>query len=72
MAAKLGPTKFDALKQAALKSIKQQIVQKVKNIRDPRTGQRPKIKVKGKSLEKLSFEVSGSEEVIKAVNKALG
>ena len=59
------------LERAMLESVRDDIVRKVSNIRDPKTGERPKIKVKGRSLDKLSFEVTGSEELIQRVTKAL-
>ena len=59
------------LERAMLESVRDEIVRKVGNIRDPKTGERPKIKVKGRSLDKLSFEVTGSEELIQRVTKAL-
>ena len=59
------------LERAMLESVRDEIVRKVGNIRDPKTGEQPKIKVKGRSLDKLSFEVTGSEELIQRVTKAL-
>ncbi len=61
----------NALERAALDSIKKQIIQKVGAIRDPKTGQPPKIMVKGRSIDNLSFEVSGSEQLIEMVKKKL-
>lgn len=59
------------LEKAAFEAIKKDIVRKVGNIRAPKTGQRPRIKVKGRSLDKLSFEVSGSEELVERVKQKL-
>jgi hypothetical protein len=61
----------DALARAALRSIQEQIVKKVGAIRDPRTGERPKIAVKGRGLKNLSFEVTGSERLIALVGQKL-
>jgi len=60
------------LEKAALEAVRKDIERMVGNIRDPKTGQRPKIKVKGRSLDNLSFEVSGSEDLIEKVKKKLG
>ena len=62
----------NALEQALLSSIKDEVTQKVRSIRDPKTGERPKIKVKGRSIDSLSFEISGSEDLVARVRKALG
>ena len=61
----------NALEQALLSSIKDEVTRKVRSIRDPVTGERPKIKVKGRSLDNLSFEISGSEDLVARVRKAL-
>jgi hypothetical protein len=62
----------NALEQALLSSIKDEVTQKVRSIRDPKTGERPKIKVKGRSIDSLSFEISGSEDLVARVRQALG
>jgi hypothetical protein len=61
----------NALEQALLSSIKDEVTRKVRSICDPVTGERPKIKVKGRSLDNLSFEISGSEDLVAHVRKAL-
>lgn len=61
----------DALERAALDSVRNQIIRKVGNLRDPQTGEQPKIKVKGRSLSDLSFEISGSERLIELVKQKL-
>ena len=69
---KVNPNRIgDAFEAAALETVKKQIVERVGSIRDPRTGERPKIKVKGRDLNNLSFEVTGSEELIQRVKEKL-
>jgi hypothetical protein len=60
-----------ALEKALLQSIGKQIQSKVGNIRDPKTGEKPKITVKGRDLNNLSFDVSGSPELIELVKRKL-
>jgi hypothetical protein len=70
---KINPNRIgDALERAALKSVKEQIVKKIGSIRDPKTGERPKIKIVGRNLDNLSFEVSGSQELVDLVKKKMG
>lgn len=61
----------DALEAAVFKSIKRQIGAKIGSIRDPVTGEGPKITAKGRNLESLTFEVHGSEELIRKVRQRL-
>ena len=48
------------------------MAQKLRGIRDPETGERPTVIVKGRSLDALSFEVSGPETLIEEVKRKLG
>jgi hypothetical protein len=59
------------LERAMLKQIQDNIVEKLRDFRDPETGEVPKVTVKGHSLHDLSFEVSGSEALIAEVNRRL-
>ena len=61
----------DALEKATMNAVAEGIRKKVGSIRDPKTGERPKIKMKGRNLENLSFEVSGSEELVALVKEKL-
>lgn len=61
-----------SLERAILESVKKEILQKVGQIRNPKTGERPRIRVNGRSLDKLSFKVSGSDDLIKRVKQKLG
>ena len=69
---KINPNRMgDALQAAVLESIKKQIHSKIGSIRDPKTGQRTKIKVKGRNLDNLTFEVSGSPELVERIKAKL-
>lgn len=69
---KVNPNRIgDALEAAVLESVKEQIISKVGSIRDPKTGQRPKIKVSGRNIENLTFDVSGSAELVERVKAEL-
>lgn len=59
------------LEKAVLESVRKEIIRKVGAIRDPVTGQPPKIKVTGKGLDNLTFEVSGSEQLVEMVKLKL-
>lgn len=62
----------DALQAMVLRNIAEQIRQKVTGIRHPVTGETAVILVRGTDLEHLSFEVSGSEELVRLVSEHLG
>ena len=69
---KVNPKKVgDVLEQATLDSVRKQIIRKVGSIRNPKTGERPKIKITGKNLDNLSIEVSGSQELVDLVKKKM-
>ena len=59
------------LEKAMLSQIRDNIVNKLKGLRDPKTGKQPKLTVQGRSLNDLSFEVSGSPELIEEVKRRL-
>lgn len=61
----------DALEGVVLQSVKETVTSKIRNIRDPKTGLPPKIRVKGTSIRNLSFEIEGSDEVIRLVKERL-
>ncbi|MCB2009564.1 MAG: hypothetical protein KDF64_02970 [Geminicoccaceae bacterium] len=62
----------DVLKQAMFEEIRDDLVRKVGSIRDPETGERPKLRVKGRNLQNLSIEVEGSPHLIEEVKRRLG
>jgi len=55
--------------KAIFKQVRDKMARKIGNIRDPKTGQAPKVICKGSSLSDLSFEVIGSEAIINEVNR---
>lgn len=61
----------NALEQVVYEKVVADIRRKVGAVRDPETGRPPKITVKGRSLNNLSIEVHGSEEVINTVKRRL-
>lgn len=62
----------DALERAMFEDVRDQLVRMVGNIRDPKTGARPKLRVRGRNLENLSVEVEGSAELIEEIKRRLG
>ena len=61
----------DELEKAMLEELVAEVKKKVGSVRDPKTGQRPRITFKGRSIDNLSFEVRGSEELVELVRKQL-
>tara|TARA_R110002096_G_scaffold150917_3_gene313048 strand:+ start:7951 stop:8199 length:249 start_codon:yes stop_codon:yes gene_type:complete len=62
----------NALEAAVLQSVQESIKKTVGSARCPTHGQTPKIKVKGRKLDSLSFEVSGCcDQLIETVKKKL-
>ena len=49
----------DAFESAVLESIQDSVSKTVGTVHCPKHGKKPKIKVKGRNLDSLSFEVSG-------------
>jgi len=57
---KVNPNRLgDALEKAILQSVQESIRKKVGAIRCPKHGQTPKVICKGRSVNNLSFEVTG-------------
>ena len=62
----------NALESAVLKSVQESITKSVGSVRCPEHVQKPKVKVKGRNLDSLSFEVSGCcDQLIETVKKKL-
>ena len=62
----------DALEAAVLRSIQDSLIRKVGPVRCPEHGSMPKIVCRGRSLNELSFEVSGCcQKLIDAVTAKL-
>lgn len=69
---KIHPDKIgDELEKAVLLRFRDDIKKKIQGIRDSKTGERPKIIVKGRSSSDLSIEISGSESLIEEVKRRL-
>ena len=62
----------NTLESALLQSVQESITKSVGSARCPEHGQKPKIKVKGRELDSLNFEVSGCcDQLIETVKKKL-
>ena len=61
----------DAFEKSILEQVKKNILSKLHGIKDPETGDFPKIVVKGNTLNNLSFEVNGSEALKAEIKKCL-
>lgn len=59
------------LERAMLKQVQDGITKKLRSVRDPETGAAPTVKVIGRSLDNLSFEVAGSPTLIEEVKRRL-
>lgn len=59
------------LEKAMFKQVHDRITQKLRTVRDPETGAVPTVRVVGRSLDNLSFEVSGSPALIEEVKRRL-
>lgn len=62
----------DALQVAITEELQQRIRSKLAGVRDPETGEFPLVAVQGSGLEDLSFEVTGSPELLEIANQRLG
>jgi len=60
------------LEKAMLNQVQEGIKKKLRSVRDPETGAAPTVTVTGRSLDNLSFEVSGSPALIEEVKRRLG
>lgn len=59
------------LEKAMFMQVHDRITQKLRTVRDPKTGAVPTVRVVGRSLDNLSFEVSGSPALIEEVKRRL-
>lgn len=70
---RIDPDKIgDGLMEAAIESIAADIEEKIRSVRDPKTGEFPAVVVTGDSLDNLRISVEGSPEVIALVEGLLG
>lgn len=59
------------LEKAMLRQVQDGITKRLQNVRDPETGVTPTVRVVGRSLNNLSFEVAGSPALIEEVKRRL-
>jgi hypothetical protein len=62
----------NALEAMALQTLEEEIRRKISGIRHPETGECPVILFRGRDLEHLAVEVSGSKELVQVVAERLG
>lgn len=62
----------DAVMASVLEGVRDQIREKLGNIRDPDTGEFPTIVIRGNSLDDLKIQVEGSPALVALVNERLG
>lgn len=53
------------------KQVRGNLAKKIAAVRDPDTGERPRLTVRGHSLRDLTVEVSGSEILVEEVKRRL-
>lgn len=69
---RIRPSQFAReLEKVTKKAAQEQIEKKLRGIRDPKTGAKPRVTPKGKTPSDLSFQISGSEGVMEEVKKRL-
>ena len=62
----------DVLEKAILQNLSDSISKQLRNVRCAEHGERPKVKCKGRKLDKLTFEISGCcESLIQRATKKL-
>lgn len=59
------------VERVIMTEFQREIAKKLRGVRDPETGMAPKITIKGRSLKNLSVEVTGSDALIKEVERRL-
>ncbi|MGH6899396.1 MAG: toll/interleukin-1 receptor domain-containing protein [Geminicoccaceae bacterium] len=62
----------DVMEQAILEAIEKDVRSKLAGVRDPETGEFPVVTVRGRSLDNLSFEISGSPQLVALARERLG
>jgi hypothetical protein len=69
---KVNPNQLtEALEQAVFQQLKDKLVRAIRNVRDPKTGEQPRVRVKGRSLKDLSLEIEGSPEIVEEVKRRI-
>lgn len=63
---KIDPKRLsNEIEKAALAHVITSVEAKLRNIKDPETGERPKVKIVGRSLDKLEFQISASSDELR-------
>jgi hypothetical protein len=69
---KVNPSQLsNVLERAVVQGVRDKLTSAVGNVRDPKTGEHPRLRVKGRGLDDLSIEVEGSPELIAEVKRRL-
>lgn len=69
---KVNPSQLsNELERAVAQSVRDKLTSAVGNVRDPKTGEHPRLRVKGRGLDDLSIEIEGSPELIAEVKRRL-
>lgn len=70
---KVDPNRIrDALERAVYQQVRDSMVKKLRDVRDPDTAELPQVIVKGRNLDNLKIEVKGSDALIAEVKRRLG
>jgi len=59
------------LERSVLQSIEAQVKDRLRYVRDPVTAEQPKVVMEGRSLDRLSFQISGSPTVVEETKRKL-
>jgi len=59
------------LERSMLRSIEAEVKDRLRYVLDPVTGERPKVVMEGRSLDRLSFQISGSAAVVEEAKRKL-
>lgn len=69
---KVNPNQIsNVLEKVVVQQLQDKLKREIGTIRDSKTGERPRLKVKGNNINNLSIEVEGSPSVIDAVKSRL-
>lgn len=59
------------LERSMLRSIEAQIKGRLRDVRDPVTGERPTVSMEGHNLDRLSFRISGPPDLVEEARRRL-
>lgn len=69
---KVNPNQIsNVLEKAIVQELQNKLKREIGSIRDSKSGERPRLKVKGNNINNLSIEVEGSPDVIETVTSRL-